>query len=127
MDKLSPLDTQPVPVRSAPSKNSLFLLTLLIGVLMGIVIMCMVGYGLYFFGYITLIDDVSIQPTVQSTEVTPLVCPTCEPATAESMIIVVTPTLSPTATLDFGATATAACATFNQQFPGTPCPGTTEP
>jgi len=35
---------------------------------------------------------------------------------------VVTTTPTTTGTVDFGPTATAACATFSAQFPGTPCP-----
>ena len=37
------------------------------------------------------------------------------------------PTSTPTPTLDIGATATAACASWNTEFPSTPCPTFTSP
>jgi hypothetical protein len=42
--------------------------------------------------------------------------------TATPSLEVVTTTPTPTSTIDYGPTATAACATFSAQFPGTPCP-----
>ncbi|NIS81727.1 MAG: hypothetical protein GTO14_16315 [Anaerolineales bacterium] len=127
MTGYSTKNTEPSSTPGTTPSNRLFLLTLLIGVLMGMVIMCLVGYGLYFFGYVTLVDETTAQPVVQVTEVRIPVCPTCVPTPADAKILVVTPTTTPTATPNFAATATAACESFNQQFPGTPCPATPSP
>ena len=82
--------------------------------------------GLYFFGYITILDE-GLQSTVHITEVKIPICPTCEPEpmSKEPEVTIVTPTLSPTP--DYGATATEACGSFNEQFPGTPCPTLSNP
>jgi len=117
-------DTQPVAVESKLSSNRVFVMILLIGILMGMVIMGLLGYGLYFFGYI-MIPGEELPSTVHVTEVKIPVCPTCVSVSEEPKVIVVTPTLSPTP--DFGATATAACGSFNDQFPGTPCPTLSNP
>jgi hypothetical protein len=127
MSGYSTINTESNSSPSETPQSRLFLQTLLIGVLMGIVIMCLVGYGLYFFGYVTLVDEAVTQPVVQVTEVRIPVCPTCEPTASEAEILVVTPSPSSTVTPDFAATATVACASFNQQFPGTPCPVTPSP
>lgn len=124
MTETSTGDTQPVAVESKPKSNRVFVMILLIGMLMGMVIMGLLGYGMYFFGYITIPGE-ALQSTVQITEVKIPVCPTCEPASQEPDVIVVTPTLSPTP--DYGATATAACGSFNDEFPGTPCPTLSNP
>jgi hypothetical protein len=124
MTESSTGDTQPVAAESPTSSNRVFLMTLLIGILMGIVIMTLFGYGLYFFGYISILDD-GAQSTVHVTEVKIPICPTCEPGSETPDVIVVTPTLSPTP--DYGATATSACGSFNEQFPGTPCPTLSNP
>ena len=117
-------DTQPVAVKSTISSNRVFVMILLIGILMGMVIMGLLGYGMYFFGYITIPGEEPLS-AVHVTEVKIPVCPTCEPVSEEPEVIVVTPTLSPTP--DYGATATAACGSFNEQFPGTPCPTLSNP
>jgi len=96
-----------------------FIITLLIGILMGVVLMGLFGYGLYFFEYVTIPSEES-QATVHVTEVKVPVCPTCEPTPAALNIVVVTPTMN--ATQESGATATAACEVFNDQYPQTPCP-----
>ena len=50
-------------------------------------------------------------------------CPTCEAVATRTPTSTVTPTATrETATPNIGATATAACGTFLEQFPGTPCP-----
>jgi hypothetical protein len=101
------------------SSTRVFVITLLIGILMGLVLMGLFGYGLYFFGYIAIADDTS-QATVHVTEVKVPVCPTCEPTSAGSNLIVVTPTMK--ATQESGAAATAACELFNDQYLETLCP-----
>jgi len=98
---------------------------------MGVVITVTVGYGLYVFDYIDLTWD----PRPEATEVVASptlvvsspVCPTCPPASPETKLLIVTATPEPTVTPDVGATATAACADFLSQFPGTPCPSPVVP
>ncbi len=124
MTEPSTEDTQPVAVERDSSSSRVFVMTLLIGMLMGMVIMGLFGYGLYFFGYVTILDE-ETQPSAQVTEVRIPVCPTCEAVIEEPEVIVVTPTLS--STPDVEATATAACGSFNEQFPGTPCPTLSNP
>ncbi len=84
--------------------------------------MGLLGYGLYFFGYVTIPGETS-QATVQITEVRVPVCPTCEPTSEALNILVVTPTTSSTQQVD----ATATCETFRTQHPGTPCPTSANP
>ena len=124
MTEPSTEDTQPVAATKDSSSNRVFVMILLIGMLMGMVIMGLFGYGLYFFGYVTILGE-ETQPSAQLTEVRIPVCPTCEVIIEEPEVIIVTPTLSPTP--DVGATATAACGSFNEQFPGTPCPTLSNP
>ena len=126
MQDHSQMDTKPIQKPKRQSLNKLFLLTLLIGILMGMVITVAVGYGLYVFEYFDLIWEPGLKATevvAGPTSVIPSpVCPTCPPATPETKLLVVTATPEPTVTPDAGATATAACADFSSQFPGTPCP-----
>lgn len=131
MDDHSDIDTKQIQKPKRKSINRLFILVLFIGMLMGVVITVAVGYGLYVFDYIDLIW----WPTPEATDVvaspTHIVpspaCPTCPPATPETKLLIVTATPEPTITPDVGATATAACAEFNSQFPGTPCPSPVVP
>ena len=131
MQEPSNIDTKPLKKPQKPQLNKLFVLTLLIGILMGVVITVAVGYVLYVFEYFDLIWE----PGPEATEVVasptrtmpPPVCPTCPPATPETKLLIVTATPEPTVTPDAGATATAACADFSSQFPGTPCPSPVGP
>jgi hypothetical protein len=89
---------------------------LAIGILIGVLLMLLLGTGLYGLNYL------SIGPTSANG------LPDC-PATPDFASVCATmgfcPTQAvcpPTATMDVGATATAACATFESAFPGTPCP-----
>ena len=131
MQDHSQMDTKPIRKPKRRSLNKLFVLTLLIGVLMGIVLTVVVGYGLYIFEYFDLIWEpgpegagVGACPTQ---EIPTPICPTCPPATPETKLLIVTATPEPTVTPDAGATATAACADFISQFPGTPCPSPVGP
>jgi hypothetical protein len=119
MTELSTSDTQPIIGGTDESSNRVFMMILLIGVLMGMVIMGLLGYGLYFFGYINVPGE-GVSSTVHVTEVKIPVCATSEAISTEPNILILTPTLEPTS--DFGPTATAACGSFLEQFPGTPCP-----
>lgn len=124
MTEASTGDTQPVSTKTGDSSNRVFIMTLLIGILMGMVIVGTLWYGLYFFGYISILGE-ELPSSVQITEVKVPVCPTCGPTPTERNILVVTPTLTPTSS--FGATATAACGSFLERFPGTPCPTLSPP
>ena len=131
MQDHSQIDTKPIQKPKKPSLNKLFLLTLIIGILMGVVITVAVGYVLYVFEYFDLIWEPGPEATgvVASPTfvVSPPICPTCPPATPETKLLIVTATPEPTVTPDAGATATAACADFISQFPGTPCPSPVGP
>ena len=127
MTEPSKMGTKPLESKPPPSTNKLFFLTLLIGMLMGVIMMCLVGYGLYFFGYVHLTGEAIAQPPVDATVAAPPVCPTCEPGIAEPKVVIVTATPEPTPTIDAAATATAACGAFNLEFPGTPCPSPVAP
>ena len=81
-----------------------------IGVLIGILLMLLVGTGLYGLGYISLgAAPTAAPPICPATATLAPECPTSEPC-------------PPTPTLDLRATATAACERFESEFPGTPCP-----
>ena len=126
MQEPSNIDTKSFKKPEKPPLNKLFVLTLLLGILMGVIITLAVGYCLYTFDYF----DLTWEPGPEATEVeasptlvvSSPVCPTCPPASPETKLLVVTATTEPTITPDVGATATAACADFSSQFPGTPCP-----
>ncbi len=107
------------------------ILTLGIGILIGILLSFIATVVLYNLGSF---DQFYVCPASTSVEacppddVIPPVCPTCMPAptdAAKSLDLTPTPTF--TATPDIGATATAACGSFQSQFPGTPCPDTSNP
>ena len=97
-----------------------------IGILIGIFLASLVGYILFITGVFdqslvtrALPSPSEICPTAKA--ITP-VCPTCAPTDTPETETINTPTATFTATPNFAATATAACASHNLQFPGTPCP-----
>jgi hypothetical protein len=109
--------------RSPRSKMRELVTLMVLGFLIGIVFTLFVGTVLWSLGYVSLgesgcPDGDSICPPTAAVAPT---CPTCE-----VLIVTVTPTRTPTntpsPTPDIRATATAACETFSEQFPGTPCP-----
>jgi hypothetical protein len=104
------VDTKPNiqrPPKRGRSRLSLLLMFSL-GLLVGMCLMAALGFGLYWYGYLTPGSGVVLPTVCPATPAFFPQCPTC-PA-------------PPTATADFGATATAACSTFQYAFPGTPCP-----
>ncbi len=113
----------PLPkIHPDSSINRTFFLVLLIGIMMGMVIVTAIVFGLYALGYISPAGSGISMDYCPPTQAVP---PTCIPVstpiphsmdTPEPIIVIVT------ATPDVGATATAACATFQEQFPATPCP-----
>ena len=118
MQDLSGKDAAPRKKRRGLSTNSLFVLTMFIGIAMGAVFMTIMGFALWSFSYVCVFG---------------VDCPPYEvimagpPADALPMekageLNPATETPSPPSLDDIGATATAACADFSIQFPGTPCP-----
>jgi hypothetical protein len=98
--------------------DRLFFLVLLCGIAIGVALAFFIGYLLYFYGALPVIEIHTVPATSLGTpEFLPL-CPTCPPPSTPTPA----PTETPTATPDLLATATAACSTFQSQFPGTPCP-----
>jgi len=122
MSEPSSGESQSSPSSRPPSSTRFFLITLFIGVMMGIVLMILLGYGLYYFGYVTIPGETS-QSTVQITEVKVPVCPTCEPESEAPKILIVTPASSSTQQPDAAAT----CEAYSAQYPGTPCPTSANP
>ena len=89
---------------------------LAIGILIGMLLMLLLGAGLYGLGYLS-IGPVSgtVLPACPATPDFPYVCGTMGFCPTQEVC-------QPTATMDLRATATAACAEFESAFPGTPCP-----
>lgn len=120
-------DTRPIrPVRASmgrrPVRDPRLLYMLLIGLAAGSMLTAMVGYGLVLGGYLST-GAPSCPPSESVCPATPAylpVCPTCGVTIITQFAPTFTP--SPTSTPDAAATATAACANFESQFPGTPCP-----
>jgi hypothetical protein len=101
------------------STDTLFVFILFIGIAIGAVIMSMVGFGLWALDYVCIYDVDC--PAAQHVQVfTPTPIPDLENSGLNLPEATETPLSSPTP--DLGATATAACGSFESQFPGTPCP-----
>jgi hypothetical protein len=103
------------------STDTLFTLTLIIGVLIGLALMVLVGYGLIIMDDLDIIDVPYVDPSG------PRICPpgdlsACPTCMSEPLLPTAAETPLPSATPDLAATATSACADFEDQFPGTPCP-----
>jgi hypothetical protein len=120
-------DTRPLrAVRAAPpgrpGLDRRMLSMLLTGFAAGVLITALVGYGLLLGGWFSSGSPTcpSINSICPATPAFLPVCPTC----GVTIITVFAPTYtpSPTNTPDAAATATAACAAFESQFPSTPCP-----
>ena len=98
-----------------------YLITLLLGVIIGAASISIVGITSYLMNYVCIVGDGCL--TIETVEVWPPpevmagICPPCD-----SLMGTATPTASPTVPPDLDATATAACSDFRNQFPGTPCP-----
>jgi hypothetical protein len=130
MDDRSAEDTEPGNNATGKRQQRRFnTLDLLLGFLLGLLASLVFGLALWMFGGLTIGGGGCPETaTCPETSATPLICPTCAPVITTPLIHVVTATLTltPTATgtptPDLAATATAACATFESQFPATPCP-----
>jgi hypothetical protein len=98
-----------------------YLTTLILGIIIGAACISMVGITTYLMNYVCIVGDGCL--SIETVEVWPPpevmagICPPCE-----SILGTATPTPSPKLAPDLDATATAACADFSSQFPGTPCP-----
>lgn len=94
------------------------------GVVGGMLIVSVSGFGLlYFFGFFAPFEAASTPPVgCPATPDLVVICPQVVPAVVVTATPAPTETPTPTATPDFAATATVACATFQGQFPATPCP-----
>ncbi len=113
--------TQPT-MRRPPAQPRRDLRTLLLGMVLGMFLTLLVGGVAFGLGYLPIIEVQSPVAVCPPTPVFYPVCPTCGPTFAAGLTTPGTPTETPTATLDISATATAACATYQGLFPGTPCP-----
>jgi hypothetical protein len=94
------------------------------GMLSGMIVVAAVGFGLlYYFDFFAPME-VTAPPTMECAATPDLVviCPQVVPPVVVTATPgpTDTPTLTPTP--DLGATATVACATWQSQFRGTPCP-----
>jgi hypothetical protein len=129
------------PIPPAPPKrtnaNRVFTLTLIVGFAMGVVASVIVFVLLFLGGFLD--GYLLVEQTACEDVCPPLALELYNTLEAEGLlgegglviqaeatetatIEVATLTPSPTSTIDYGPTATAACATHIAQFPGTPCP-----
>jgi len=103
-------DHQPTPGVAARRSRGEIYLAMLIAFCLGVLLMLLLGVGLYSQGSIWLGPIPTAVPQVCPAQQT---CPTA---------VACPPTATALPTADLGATATSACGTFQEQFPGTPCP-----
>jgi hypothetical protein len=94
---------------------------LFLGVAIGAVAMTVVGFSLWALNYVCIYDvDCPAAQHVQN------MAPDQSMDSITSDLVLPTATATPipaaTSVPEIGATATAACSIFNQEFPGTPCP-----
>lgn len=94
------------------------------GVVAGMLIVSVTGFGLlYAFGFFTAPAPVSTEPAAcPATPDLVVICQQVVPPVVVTATPAPTSTPTPTDTPDVPATATAACATFQDLFPATPCP-----
>ena len=132
MEDSSGSDTEPnIKKQSAPRRRFINL-DVLLGFVLGLIVSLIIGFTLWGFGFLILpgegCPEISTTGACPATSVAPPICPTCAPVITTPPIHVVTATLTstPTPTVtptpNLAETATAACATFESQFPATPCP-----
>lgn len=93
---------------------------MLIGFLIGVLVMVLVGLGMYGRG--TIVFGPIPTPVPQICPATPDLSQVCPTQQTCATAVVCPPTVTPLPTADRGATATAACSVFRSRFPGTPCP-----
>ena len=112
-------ESQPDHIRQAGPRRAGYniYLTLVIGILIGVLLTLLLGTGLYGLGYLSI-----AAPLPAACPATPDLRAVCPPSGFCPTSAACPPTATPPPTPDFGATATSACGTFQEQFPGTPCP-----
>ena len=127
----SDIGTAPLTEPPPDQNRRTFFITLGIGILIGILLSLLFMVIFYNLG---VFDRFFVCPAPVNVEACPPddvigpACPTCMPTpTDESKGLDLTPSPTITATPDIGATATAACGSFESQFPGTPCPDDSNP
>ena len=118
MQDLSEKGAAPRKKRKGLSTNSLFVLTMFIGIAMGAIFMSIVGYALWSFRYVCVfgVDCPPYEVIMAGPPADVL------PMEKAGELSLATETPSPPSLDEIGAAATAACADFSVQFPGTPCP-----
>jgi hypothetical protein len=94
------------------------------GTISGMLVVAAVGFGLlYYFGFFMPVEYTTAAPIeCPATPDLVVICPQVVPPLVITATPAPTDTPTPTETPDLGATATVACATFQSQFRGTPCP-----
>ena len=126
MKDFSGLDTEPNIKKQSAPRRRFITHDLLLGFLLGLLVSLIIGFALWSFGFLSLpgegCPEIPTTLSCPATSVAPPICPTCAPAITTPIIQVVTATPTATPTPDIAATATAACITFESQFPATPCP-----
>ena len=127
----SKIGTAPLMEPPTDRNRRAFFITLSIGILVGILLSSIALAVLFNLG---VFDQFYVCPAPVSVEACPPddvlapLCPTCMPIPTDGAKgLDLTPSPTITETPDIGATATAACATFETQFPGTPCPDASNP
>jgi hypothetical protein len=127
-----PTDTRSVRPRS---DNRMLIFSWVLGTFTGVVISSLLFLATYSLGYVSFRSTsapASLSAAVVVESPTPTDCPECTPTATETGAAQATETPTPapsqeiqssaTPFADFAATATQACATFHNRFPGTPCP-----
>ena len=126
MEESSSSDTERNIKRPSAPRRRFITLDLLLGFLLGLLVSLIIGFALWSFGFVRLpgegCPEIPTPLSCPATSVAPPICPTCAAAITTPIIQVVTATPTATPTPDIAATATAACITFESQFPATPCP-----
>ncbi len=127
----SNIGTSPLSEPPGGQNRRSFLRGLGIGILIGIflsVIVTIIIFNLGFFDQFYVCPPATSVETCPPGDVLALPSPTFTLApTDEAKLLELTPSPTVTETPDIGATATAACGAFESQFPGTPCPDSTNP
>lgn len=115
--------TKPKVETKKPSPDRKLYAALGIGIVIGASLTGLILLGLFSFGALPIIEQEYLPaPTCPPADFLLPICPTQPPMGAGATLTPPTATITPSPTLDLAATATVACATFQSQFPATPCP-----
>ncbi len=118
-----------------PSGDRIVIFSWVLGTFTGVVLSALLFLATYSLGYVSfppVSTSSSPSAALVAGSLTPTDCPECSPTATEAGAADASETPTPTASQeiqsptpashDFGATATQACTTFRNRFPGTPCP-----